>query len=225
MSEMIQRRKLLQRGLFWGGIAAVIPAIASAAEQCLETPRQAAGPFYPGETQFTATHDLTVLPNAKARALGEIVYLIGQVTGASCEPLANVNVEIWQACASGRYNNPRDPNTAPLDPNFRYWGEAFTDKDGKFYFKTVKPGAYPASEDWRRPPHIHVRVSKLGFRELVTQLYFAGDLLNDADLILRDTPADQRGQLVLPFKEGIGPDGDAGLVGEAVLSLLPVRAR
>ncbi len=67
----------------------------------------------------------------------------GIVQDLSCRPVAGVNVEIWQACASGRYNNERDPNPAPLDPNFRYWGETFTDAAGAYEFKTILPGAYP----------------------------------------------------------------------------------
>jgi protocatechuate 3,4-dioxygenase, beta subunit len=221
MNEVLERRRFLGRGLVLGGMSAFLPVLAKA-QQCLETPKQTPGPFYPGDAQFEVTNDLTRLPGSSKAAEGEIVHLHGVVQGADCQPLANANVEIWQACASGRYNNPRDPNPAPLDPNFRYWGEAFSGKDGRFYFKTIKPGAYPAAEDWDRPPHIHVRVSKLGYRELITQMYFAGDPLNDKDLVLLDTPEAQRAQLVVDFALGWGPDGSTGLKGEFKLSLTPL---
>jgi protocatechuate 3,4-dioxygenase, beta subunit len=226
MDTALQRRRFLQKGLILGGVSALLPAAlarAAAPGACTETPHQTPGPFYPGDANFTATNDLTLIPGAAKRADGEIVHLHGVISDADCRPLANANIEIWQACASGRYNNPRDPNPAALDPNFRYWGEAFTGDDGHFYFKTIKPGAYPASDDWDRPPHIHVRVSKLGYKELITQLYFAGEPLNDKDLILQDTPADQRGRLVVDFTTGTGPDGSAGLVGEFNLNLKSVR--
>ncbi|MEO1960884.1 MAG: protocatechuate 3,4-dioxygenase subunit beta, partial [Paracoccus sp. (in: a-proteobacteria)] len=49
-----------------------------------------------------------------------------------------------------------------------------------YYFRTVKPGAYP----WRnwvnnwRPAHIHVSVFGTAFAQrLITQLYFEGDPL------------------------------------------------
>ena len=55
-----------------------------------------------------------------------------------------------------------------------------TDDDGYYYFRTVKPGAYP----WRnwinswRPAHIHISVFGTGFAQrLITQLYFEGDPL------------------------------------------------
>ncbi len=69
-------------------------------------------------------------------------------------------IELWQACASGRYNHPRDTNRAALDTNFQYWAQVRTDSGGNFSVKTIKPGAYPASPTWIRPPHIHIKVHK-----------------------------------------------------------------
>ena len=55
-----------------------------------------------------------------------------------------------------------------------------SDADGYYYFRTVKPGAYPwrnGINDWR-PAHIHVSVFGSGFAQrLITQLYFEGDPL------------------------------------------------
>ena len=113
----------------------------------------------------------------------------GRVLDSQCRPIAGADVEIWQACASGRYNNPKDDNPAAIDPHFKYWGETRTDANGAYQFKTIVPGAYPADTDWMRPPHIHFKVSRLGFHELVTQMYFAGNPLNDQDQILKDVPA------------------------------------
>ena len=112
-------------------------------------------------------------------------------------------MEIWQACASGKYNNPGDPNTAPLDPNFKYWGETVTSSTGEYAFKTILPGAYPADTDWDRPPHIHFRVLKRGYHELVTQMYFKGEPLNDADKILENVPKQMRGDVIVDFQPGL----------------------
>ena len=46
------------------------------------------------------------------------------------------------------------------------------------------PGAYPVSAQWSRPPHIHFKVSKRGYEELVTQMYFADQALNLQDRLL-----------------------------------------
>jgi protocatechuate 3,4-dioxygenase beta subunit len=104
--------------------------------------------------------------------------------------LPGASVEIWQACANGRYNDSRDPNPAPRDPDFQGWGRVVTDDQGAFRFTTIKPGAYPTDPNdptgWIRPPHIHFKVRAPGAPVLITQMYFAGEALNDRDEILLD---------------------------------------
>ena len=195
------------------------------AASCGLTPSQTEGPFYPGEAEFTAENDLTMVPGAPRRALGQVVYIRGTVQDQNCQPIAGVNVEIWQACESGSYNNPKDPNPAPRDPYFRYWGETFTDENGSYYFKTIVPGAYPAdNRGWVRPAHIHFKVSKLGYRELVTQMYFKGDALNDKDYILLDLPPAERERVIVDFQPA-GPGFESGAKsGVFDISLRSVRA-
>ena len=108
-------------------------------------------------------------------------------------------VEIWQACASGRYDHPRDSNPASLDPNFQYWGRALTDAAGAYRFKSVKPGAYPFAPDWTRPPHVHFRVAAPGFPLLITQMYFEGEDLNARDRILQGLSLSQRRLVTAAF--------------------------
>jgi protocatechuate 3,4-dioxygenase beta subunit len=199
------RRNFLTRGAVGAGaLLLATPAARALAASCGLTPPQTSGPFYPGESQFHPDQDLTQIPGRPA-ALGEVVIVQGQVLDTECRPIAGAAIEIWQACASGRYNNPKDPNTAAaLDPNFKYWGEAFTDEHGNYSFKTIIPGAYPADLDWDRPPHIHFKISKLGYRELTTQLYFAGQPLNDRDLILLDLAPADRERVIVSFAGGVG---------------------
>lgn len=195
------RRQFLKLGTSAAGMIALAnPVTQALAASCGITPPQTSGPFYPGESHFHPDTDLTQLQGHSQRALGEVVYVQGQVVDALCRPIAGATVEIWQACASGRYNNSNDPNTAPLDPNFKYWAEAVTDQNGSYRFKTIIPGAYPADTNWMRPPHIHFKVSKLGYRELITQMYFAGEPLNDQDLILKDVPASERDNVIVDFE-------------------------
>ena len=108
-------------------------------------------------------------------------------------------VEIWQACVSGKYNHPNDPNKAPLDKNFQYWGRSTTDKQGIYFFKTILPGAYPADTNWIRPPHVHYKVHKWGFRELTTQLYFAGNQYNQFDRILNQISKGDQAKVIRPI--------------------------
>ncbi|HEY1433315.1 MAG TPA: hypothetical protein VGF39_17045 [Stellaceae bacterium] len=46
-----------------------------------------------------------------------------------------------------------------MDPDFRGYGIAITDIEGRYRFKTVVPGGYPVIPGWWRPPHIHFQVT------------------------------------------------------------------
>ncbi len=225
MNHESDRRKFLKSGVGAAGVVATSLSFSkSFAAACGLTPPQAKGPFYPGESNFHTDNDLTQLPGHTQRAEGQIIYVRGQVKGSDCKPLATANVEIWQACQSGRYNNIKDPNQALLDVHFKYWGEADTDAQGRYIFKTIIPGAYPADVDWMRPPHLHFRVSKLGYRELVTQMYFKGHPLNDKDLILQDLAAAERDLVVIDF-QSVGVDLEPGaLIGTFDITMNRVRA-
>ncbi len=112
--------------------------------------------------------------------IGERIILHGRVLDENARPVPHTLVEIWQANAGGRYRHKKDTYLAPIDPNFGGCGRTLTDENGFFFFRTVKPGAYP----WRnmvnnwRPAHIHVSVFGSGFAQrLITQCYFEGDPL------------------------------------------------
>lgn len=202
--ENMNRRSLMKKIAMVGGVAALAP-VAKAALTCEPelTPKQVKGPFYPVADQIDKDTDLTRTAGAKDIALGRIIDVQGVVTDNLCQPAAEAYVEIWQACASGRYNHPADPNTAPIDPNFQYWGIAKTNKVGEYRFRTIVPGAYPADKDWMRPPHIHFKVHKWGYQELITQLYFAGETLNEQDLILQDLDHHEQELVVRPIENEI----------------------
>ena len=173
----------------------------------LKTPKQPEGPFYPVDDQLNqldTDSDLIRVSDTQQIATGEVILVEGVVRDQQCTPVQGVLVEIWQACHTGKYNHPSDPNTAALDPNFQYWGKAVTDKNGVYKFRTIIPGAYPADEGWVRPPHIHFKVSKIGYFELITQMYFAHQELNDKDLILQALPKAEQKKLVVEFDEHKG---------------------
>ncbi|OED46983.1 protocatechuate 3,4-dioxygenase subunit beta [Rhodobacteraceae bacterium (ex Bugula neritina AB1)] len=112
--------------------------------------------------------------------IGERIILHGRVLDENARPVPETLVEIWQANAGGRYRHKKDTYLAPIDPNFGGCGRTITDENGYYYFRTVKPGAYP----WRnhvnnwRPAHIHVSVFGSAFNQrLISQCYFEGDPL------------------------------------------------
>ncbi len=130
-----------------------------------------------------ATGDNDLLTNYAAdgeSAIGERILLHGHVLDENARPVAGTLVEVWQANAGGRYRHKNDRYLAPVDPNFGGCGRTITDENGYFYFRTVKPGAYPwrnRINDWR-PAHIHVSIFGTAFAQrLITQCYFEGDPL------------------------------------------------
>ena len=172
MANSLQRRTFL----IAAGIAAgKLSAGAVIAGDQTATPKMTTGPFYPVPEIAKQTYwdaDLTRLNEDSPVAEGEIIVVQGQVCSIDGEPLRGSLVEVWQANAFGRYNHAGDSNTAELDPNFQYWCQIETDQEGRYSFKTIKPGKYPG-----RTPHIHmcVRNAKMGppgESDLITQLFF-----------------------------------------------------
>ena len=83
-----------------------------------------------------------------------------------------------------------------MDDNFQGWAIIPSGKGGAFRFKTVFPGTYPAAEGWMRPPHIHFKVTKRGYVEVITQMYFPGEELNDIDLLLKRKSNEEQKMMV-----------------------------
>ncbi len=202
----MNRRNLIKFSLFSTAAIVTIPQLAFAI-----TPPQTEGPFYPVSDQADEDTDLVIVNGSKQRAYGEVVLVEGTLTNQTGGVVANALVEIWQACSSGRYNHPSDTNTAPLDPNFQYWGKAVTNEKGFYSFRTIIPGSYPADVGWDRPPHIHFKISKLGYNELITQMYFEGEVLNAKDLILKKLSEEDQQKVIVKFKKAPDKDYAVGL--------------
>lgn len=186
------RTKFTRRGLIGVGIAAG----ASTAAAAPPTARQTEGPFYPTTDQADKDADLTRVAGRSGRATGEIIVVEGRVLDETGAPIAGAIVDVWQANAHGRYAHERDSNPAPLDPAFQGWAILTADAEGRYRFRTVLPGAYPAETGWDRPPHIHFKVARRGFREITTQMYFEGQALNDIDRLLAAVPEPRRSALI-----------------------------
>jgi protocatechuate 3,4-dioxygenase beta subunit len=123
--------------------------------------------------------------------IGERIIIHGRVLDGNARPLRGVLVEIWQANASGKYRHRNDGYIGTVDPNFGGCGRCLTDGDGRYAFRTIKPGPYPFRNkinDWR-PAHMHFSVFGHGFAQrLITQMYFEGDPLIRHDSILNTIP-------------------------------------
>jgi len=138
------------------------------------------GPVFGHNDLGALDHDLIKNYAQTGDPVGERIIVHGRVLDENARPVPNTLVEVWQANAGGRYRHKKDTYLAPIDPNFGGCGRTITDEDGYYFFRTVKPGAYP----WRnmvnnwRPAHIHFSVFGASFSQrLITQLYFEGDPL------------------------------------------------
>ena len=201
------RRELL---LMAGALASGLNPAATSAQTVRRTPSQILGPFYPVPKPLDQDADLTTIAGRSGRASGQVIEVMGRVINRRSEPIAGARIEIWQANTHGRYTHPSDRNTAPLDPNFEGYALLTTDSEGKYRFRSIKPGAYPEDSGTMRAPHIHFDVLGRSNR-LVTQMYFAGEPLNDTDRIIQ-TAAANRYRLIVPFERPASTAQDA-LVG------------
>lgn len=106
---------------------------------------------------------------APANEPGDPLIVAGVVYGPDGEtPAPGVMLEIHHTDAEGWYHKAsRNRDRARLQATLQ------TDAQGRFEFRTVKPGKYP---EGRNPAHIHFKAWGGGFREQnTTDLLFAGD--------------------------------------------------
>jgi len=199
--------KLSRRKFFIFGSSAGLGAAGAAAgaEALAPTPRQTEGPFYPVQAQKDKDFDLTKVEGQEGVAMGEHIFIVGTVVDTEGNPVEDATVDLWQANAAGRYRHPHDQNPAPLDENFQGWAIVPSGKEGGFRFKTILPGAYPISETSKRTPHIHFKVSKRGYVELTTQMYFPGQELNASDGILKRHSKEEQ-ELLIARQDKERPD-------------------
>jgi protocatechuate 3,4-dioxygenase, beta subunit len=203
----VTRRQALGMVVAAGGLV-MSGAVSSVFAQALKrTPGEILGPFYPVLRSVDRATDLTTIPGRPGHAAGQVIYAMGRVLTVDGQPVKGARVELWQANTHGRYTHPSDKNPAPLDPNFEGFAIQDTDAEGRYRFKTIKPGAYPANSNWIRPPHLHFDVTGK-INRVITQMYFPGEPLNDKDLLLQSVRANKDGLIatVLPPTPDLEPD-------------------
>jgi protocatechuate 3,4-dioxygenase alpha subunit len=159
---------------------------------CATTSSQTVGPFFHIGLDWLVTDDL-VAPGVR----GDPVSIEGRITDGDAAPVADALVELWQANAQGRYAHPEDTRDLALEPTWKGFGRLHTDPDGRFRFRTVKPGRVPSAAGGLQAPHISVLIMMRGMlKQLTTRIYFPGDPANEADPVLQSIDALRRATLI-----------------------------
>lgn len=192
----------MDRRTFVGALTAFGAAAPLRAAEKIITPPQVEGPFYPYDLPLVHDTDLVQIRAGDARALGQVVHLFGTARSWSGRPIGKLLVELWQCDSNGKYHHPADREKRTPDPRFQGYGRTQTDAEGGFHFRTIRPVSYAAGPDLVRTPHIHIAASWKGVRRLTTQLYIAGEPLNENDSELAKLLPAQRPALIRPWKDG-----------------------
>ena len=191
--KSLNRRKFLASvgltvgtGVIPSGLKILHPKVD--AEDCINTPILDIGPFAVMQYRNQADHDidLTQIKGQKGIATGQHIIVYGKVTDKDCNPLPAAIIEIWSANHHGRYRHEFD-NKGEIDPHFQGWGQAITNENGEYRFKTVYPGLYS-----NRARHIHFKISRRDYHELTTQLFFENGERNNTDFILNYLTHDEQ---------------------------------
>jgi protocatechuate 3,4-dioxygenase beta subunit len=133
---------------------------------------------------------------------GDPLWVSGRVLDSNASPIADALLDVWQTSSDGFYDI-QDRS----QPEMNLRGVFKTGADGRFFFRSIKPTAYPIPADGpvgqmltalgrhpMRPAHIHFIVSAAGFEPVTTHIFVAGDpyLESDAVFGVKDS-------LIVPF--------------------------
>lgn len=148
-----------------------------------------------------------------AGAPGRPCLVRGRILDTAGQPIAGAVIDVWQADENGLYDVQYADLAAP-----RGRGRLRSETDGRFWFWSVLPVAYPIPADGpvgdllkaggrgpMRPAHVHFRVAAPGYETLITHVFAAGDEHLDDDAVFG-----VKTTLIAPFarhEAGTAPDG------------------
>ncbi len=166
------------------------------------------GPFY-----VAGAPDLPPWADIAGTARGTRCYVSGTVRDAAGAPIAGALLDVWQTDGDAGLYDVQDP-AAPSYGRGRFRSDA----QGRYGLRTVQPTSYPIPADGPvgrmlrktgrhpyRPAHIHVQVSKPGWRTLTTHVFVKGDRYLDSDAVFG--VKDRLIADFTPHPAGPAPDG------------------
>ena len=144
------------------------------------------GPFHvPDAPHFEHGGDIA------AGAPGEPLFVTASVSALDGAPVADAEVDVWQADEDGFY----DVQYKGLE-QARARGVLRTDAQGRLAFRSILPVAYPVPTDgpvgrmlvamgshpWR-PAHVHFMIRAPGYETLTTHVFRDADPYLDSDVV------------------------------------------
>jgi protocatechuate 3,4-dioxygenase beta subunit len=152
-----------------------------------ETASALLGPFWRMNSPRTENGATIV----RSETPGPALLVTCRITDPLGRPLPDVEVDVWQASPVGMYENQDDTQA---EMNLR--GKFTTDRDGRFWFRSVKPAGYPVPTDGPvgdllrvqkrhpfRPAHLHFLGYRSGYKTLITQVFVDDDKYLDTDVV------------------------------------------
>lgn len=125
-------------------------------------------------------------------AKGEDLVVGGRILDTEGQPVANAEIDVWQANDEGFY----DVQQKGIQPDFNLRGLFRTGEDGRYWFNAVKPKFYAIPDDGPvgqllrrlgrhpyRPAHLHYIVKACGFEPLVTHIFDPEDPYIHSDAV------------------------------------------
>ena len=100
---------------------------------------------------------------------GEPLIVSGTIYGPDGRtPVEGINLYVYQTDSTGVYST-----TGSNQRNTRLHGVMRSNKEGRYEFRTIKPGSYPGSTN---PAHIHAYISGPGYPEYwIDEYHFEDD--------------------------------------------------
>ncbi len=145
---------------------------------------------------------------------GEPTFYSGRILTLDGRPIAGGLLDVWSGDGEGTYDMQIPGQTSMLCR-----GKFRTDRDGRYWFRSIRPTYYPVPTDGPvgqmlermgrhpyRPGHIHMIVSAPGYQAVATHLFVAGApyLELDAVFAVKDS-------LIVDFERhapGTAPTGE-----------------
>ena len=150
------------------------------------TASQTVGPFL--SIALKAKGQEYIVPETAKDAL----KVSGTVYDGEGQVVPDAVIEIWQANIFGKYDHPEDISASEVVDDFTGFGRSCTDRDGRYFFVTLKPGRVSGRGNTLQAPHLSVNVLARGMlKQQVTRIYFSDAVsANSEDPILNSIDDD-----------------------------------